>query len=140
MSAYIVNDKTINRVVTYLNGDNDARHTKREVVSIIADHIANTENMAAALGQTMFELNVEAIKQRYPDDDPSEFRPLDYQYRLEIGESKIQVLSSLRCWLYQCAEGDVPETKLYRVMEEYSHHLALSIVYSLPEWNATEWG
>jgi hypothetical protein len=46
----------------------------------------------------------------------------------------------MKCWLYQCAEGDVPERELYTffadVVEKY---LLRKIVYNLPEYDQAEW-
>lgn len=52
----------------------------------------------------------------------------------------MQALKSLRCWLYQCSEGNVPEQPLFKALERYAGDLAFHIVAELPGWNAAEWG
>ena len=133
MSAFIVEDKTINRVVSHLEWDRDGQawtmhRLEKEGLPIISDE----------LGQAMFALNVEAVEQRYGEGEAKEFRDLNYRYSPQ--NAKIhQVLKSLRCWIYQCSEGSVPETPLFQIMDEYSSALALIIVSDMPEYERANW-
>jgi hypothetical protein len=53
---------------------------------------------------------------------------------------RIQVFKSLACFLYQCAEGDIPETSpLYKALTEAKHLVAESIVHALPEYDQAKW-
>ena len=88
------------------------------------------------LGRAMLEMNVDAVNQRYGDNT----NPLVLPYRYYPQPvSRIQGLKSLKCWLYQCTEGNVPQQKLFQVMEKFGHFLADEIIYSLPAYNNAEW-
>jgi hypothetical protein len=135
MSAYMVDDKTINRIVSYLYQEQDSHWTRGRLarecgVPMIAG--------GPELGALMFALNIQGVNARYGDGEASNFRPLDYQYEYELC-TKMQALKSLQCWRYQCSEGDVPETVLYKIMDDYSHRLAESIVDALPAYEKAEW-
>jgi hypothetical protein len=56
--------------------------------------------------------------------------------------SECQMFKSLKCWLYQCAKGEIPEKSvLYRVFShEICLYLALRIVQEMPEYEKAEWG
>src|SRR6266567_4712591 len=130
MSAFMVEDTTINRVVTWLKRE---VATSRFTLDMLAREYGvdlTSDRWDEMLAQAMFQLNCEAEK----------FRPLNFTYRLEDCSSLVQVFKSLQCWEYQCSEGDVPETKLYQFFEEVEHHLALKIVMNLPEYDKAKWG
>jgi hypothetical protein len=140
MSAFMVEDKTINRVVNYLRYDNDSGHWTKTRLEREAGIILNGKTTEAdKLARAMFDLNVRAVEDRYGEGEAKTFRALDFKPDY-AGGSRMQVLKSLRCWLYQCTEGDVPETPLYQIMDDYSNRLAYAIVSSLPEFEAAEWG
>lgn len=133
MSAFIVQDKTINRVATYLVSDREAAWVKKQ----LQEKCGINESLDL-IGIAMFNLNVAAVNGRYGADQAGQFRPLNYCAGYQLA-SRVQVLKSLRCWLYQCTEGTVPETDLYKIMEEYAKQLAYEIIARLPEYASAEW-
>jgi hypothetical protein len=137
MSAFIVSDATINKVIGWLN-DSERRQYLRPILRTaeIPEHDAD---WTSKLGASMFTLNVEAVNARYGAGQASEFRPLDYTFEWELA-ADVQVLKSLSCWLYQCAEGDVPERPLYKAFRKLEGQIARNIVANLPEWEKAEWG
>jgi hypothetical protein len=140
MSAFMVEDKTINRVVSWLI---------REVAisPFIIDRLVRkyevdleSSNWDEKLAQAMFQLNCDGVNARYGKGEAGRFRPLNFRYKRESYFSLVQVLKSLRCWKYQCNEGDVPQTKLYQFFGEVEKYLALQIVVDLPEYEKATWG
>jgi len=140
MSAFMVEDKTINSVVAWL---------KREVATsrFTLDWLAReygidltSAGWDAKLAQAMFQLNCDGVNARYGKGEAEKFRPLNFTYKPERYYSLVQVLKSLQCWQYQCSEGDVPETRLYQFFEAVEHHVALQIVMDLPEYKKASWG
>jgi hypothetical protein len=89
------------------------------------------------LARDMHDLNVDALGQRY-GDRREDFAPFVYQ-EPRIIMTDVALHKGLRCWLYQCAEGDVPERDLYKELERLSDDLALDIVHSLPEYDTAAW-
>jgi hypothetical protein len=140
MSAFIVDDKTINKVVTWLKRE---VQTNRFTLDWLAREYGvdlTGDGWDEKLAQAMFQLNCDGVNARYGEGESEKFRPLNFTYQPEIQYSLVQVLKSLQCWKYQCSEGDVPETQLYRFFEEVEHHLALKIVMNLPEYDKAPWG
>lgn len=139
MSAFIVEDQIINRVVSFLSTDRESDHIRRLIVAETSLDIARIEDHCSTLGNAMFALNVNAIEQRYGAGEAKEFRALDFAYRYELAK-RIQAYKSLQCWLYQCSEGDVPDTSLlYATMERVAGLLAAKIVCDLPAYDKATW-
>lgn len=97
------------------------------------------------LEQALRDLNVRAVLTRYPDcsleagnlPGPSPLLPYAFTPLL-VGA--VPALKSLNCLLYQCSEGDVPETPLYRALDTLSDQWAQEIVSRLPEYAEARWG
>ena len=140
MSAYMVEDKTINRVVTWL---------RQEVAtsSYAIDPLASKYNIDLSgytwdekLAQAMFQLNCDGVSARYGEGEPEKFRLLNFHYAPQPYGSLVQVFKSLQCWMYQCYEGDIPDTKLYQFFREIESRLAVKIVMDLPAYEKARWG
>ena len=131
LSAFVVQDHTINRVLSTLNA-----HDRRAAETLAFAHDCATLD---ELGAAMFALNVRAVDARYGEGQAGEFRDLGYQFRLEMPVAMVAALKALNCWLYQCAEGDVPATPLYKAMDELSNRWAHEIVSRLPEYDRARW-
>lgn len=124
MSAFIVQDKTINRIVSNLKE---------------SDFLKSGSYLVQDLAQKMFDLNCKAIEQRYGAGQAEKFRPLKFIFKKEEC-SEIQALKSLNCWLYQCMEGDIPKTsKLYKFFDALSGDWANSIVAKITAYSNAEW-
>lgn len=128
MSSFVVEDQTINRIVSYLWRDRDNEHIKRQL----------TLATPAALGEELYRLNLAAVEDRYGDYAAGTMCDLAYRYR-PAAATKIEVIKALSCWLYQCAEGDVPSHPLYQLMDQYRYELAMDIVRALPAYEAAPW-
>jgi hypothetical protein len=88
------------------------------------------------LGQAMFLLNFDGVESRYGKGEARSFRTLHYQYNVMKPVPLVQVLKSMQCWLYQCCEGNVPETKLYKLFDhEVQIYLMEKIIDWLPEYH-----
>lgn len=137
MSAFVVDDKTINEVIAFFYtkslGDSHYRPNK-----ILAEHgfDVTTKEGKESLGIEMFNLNIEAVNMRY--GKAKRFRPLNYAY-LPIPATRMQAYKSLECWRYQCMEGDIPDTTLFQLMTKVHHALAVDIVRDLPAFREARW-
>jgi hypothetical protein len=140
MSAFMVDDQTINRVVTWLSRETSNeffwldRLAKKYDIDLVSDR------WDEKLANAMFQLNCDGVNARYGEGEAEKFRPLNFKYMPAPDTFRVQVLKSLQCWMYQCCEGEVPQTKLYRFFEEVENHLALKIVTNLPDYQKAEWG
>jgi hypothetical protein len=134
MSSFIVHPKTVNCVVSFL-------YWKTQKQDWTPKRLSNELNLdvhdsPGSLAQAMTALNYRATNERYQENE--DFKQDESRFDFVIGD-RIQVLKSLRCWLYQCNEGDVPETALYKIMDEYADILAYHIVCDLPEYEKAMW-
>lgn len=150
MSAYVVEDKVINQVISWIVTPRRDGDPIFEIILKETGHDLRTKNGRAALGKAMFELNCTAVEQRYGDKSASDFRPLNYRYidQESLGGgliimgtpvTSVQAYKSLACWDYQCSEGDVPDTPLYKAMARVACEMAHIIVRSLPAWEQAAW-
>jgi len=140
MSAYIVEDTTINTVVTFLYAKAKRTPWRQANARLLEAGIAcEGYGQARELAQAMHALNVQAVNARYElTDDPG-----DFKFKCGNAEAKPfhQVVKSLDCWLYQCTEGNVPQTsKLYKAMVDIRDLLCRCYVISSREYKAAKWG
>jgi hypothetical protein len=139
MSAYVVEDETINGVLSYLKHARDLDWLRRQILDETGCDVSTDEG-CSKLGQAMFDLNCNAVEQRYGEGQAKEFRDLDYAWRYVPQQGLMQAYKSLGAWSYQCSEGDVPETRLlYSTMERVHAQLAHKIVSDLPAYQAAKW-
>lgn len=126
MSAFIVSTETMNCVVSSFAPADNWRGRPQK-----------TAEELNRLGSQLMKLNADAVSQRYrePVDvmTAAKFRYRDKLY------SKHQQLKSLHCLIYQCAEGDVPGRKLFKLLKERANELATEIATATPEYNAGKW-
>lgn len=130
MSSYVVEDQTINRILTAVDDMPGA---------LAALELPADPDGLILLGQRMFEMNVAAVCQRYADENPANYAD-GHQYQYELA-TPVEAYKALHCYLYQCTEGDVPEQPLYRFLRDtVERRLAVSIISELPAYRAADWG
>jgi len=140
MSAFMVEDKTINRVVWWLSWEVTTSDWFKEKVEIALQIDTTKSGWQQELGKAMFELNIAGVNDRYGVGEVKKFRELNYRYTPACC-SKIQALKSMQCWLYQCTEGEVVKKPLYQFFDTViERRLTDSIIYALPEYQRAEWG
>lgn len=125
MSAYLVSKDTMRACVTRILQNN-------QTDSIWKVKYANDPEK---IGAALFAMNARAVRQRYGDKS----RAPRYTHR-SVTLSPVSAFKQLACLLYQCSEGTVPKSLLYRALEDAKRDLAVEIVYELPEWHTAPWG
>src|SRR5918996_873872 len=139
MSAFMVADTTINNVLNWLWDENIRLSLIPRKLKELGFDISKA-GWEENLGQAMFQLNISGVETRYGKGEAARFRDLDYQYRMSRSVPLVQVLKSLQCWLYQCCEGDVPETELYKLFDTVVRlYLMGAIIERLPEYEEAVW-
>jgi hypothetical protein len=139
MSAFVVGNETINRVVTFLATARNIEHIQRVILAETGADLRTTEGRQQ-LGDAMFRLNCAGVDARYGEGQSQTFRDdMSYDYRIEMA-NKFQAYKSLQCWSYQCAEGNIPEESLlYATMDRVGQMIAAHIVESLPDYATAKW-
>lgn len=138
MSAFMVEDKTINRVVTWISDSDNAPRFARDLAKIGIDI---EHGGWAELGKAFYALNRRGVDARYGPGESYEFRPDEYQYKREHATPE-QVYMSAQCLRYQCAEGNLPETDpLYKFLDQVViPYLAHDVIKRLRAYQEAEWG
>jgi hypothetical protein len=138
MSAFIVEDETINTVINYLHlkesGD-DAYWPRRVLREAEIDLSSITARKV--LAQAMLDLNIQAVNELYGRKMNGD--RLLITYWQNHPQNVYQVYKSLKCWLYQCAEGSVPETDLFKLMDNMAKAIAMYIVETSPAFTVADW-
>ena len=144
MSAYVVDNKTINRIVSALLYSRDTNRFDGPLPAMYNKWLKEfTQDEPEEIGAALYGMNCNAVMQRYPDCSTDELPgPIDagYKYRNELITSSIQFYKSLQCYLYQCTEGDVRTLPLYNALEAYQHEIADHIITNTPEYDNAKWG
>ena len=139
MSAFICNNKTINRILTFLNNPKgilgDLSYTK-ELFNKGGFDIENEAGLQN-LGKAIKNLNCDAVAQRYNEKKDIEAVE-EYTFKYEF-TTLYQAFNHLRCLTYQCSEGNIPETKLYKLLEKLEQNLEYTIALENPEVKGAEW-
>jgi len=130
MSAFVVEDSTINKIVAAIRNDNYMTRLFEDL-GYLPHHVPR--NLAEAL----FDMNCDAVEARYGhgDTDGSQFT-----YKQVLCPTSVPAYKHMSCLLYQCSEGDIPTTPLYQALEQCKSYLASGIISSLPEYEAAQWG
>lgn len=140
MSAFIVKDKTINRILAYMIADHTLSYD-RGTLGLDFTDAKSLEASATMLGRAMMAMNCAAFNSRYGEGEAErELGDNRYNFQSISAPSKFQAASSLRCFLYQCSEGDIPNRLLFKAISDYADALAWSIVRDTPEYKNAEWG
>jgi hypothetical protein len=138
MSVYIVDTKTIDKIMSflswYLNG-HDARAYYPTIGEYYNFSLYSPVLRMNKLGTALLEMNTEAVKSVSGNDHS----PVVYKYD-HCRVTKIEAIKALRCFLSQCDVGDVSASKLFEEMWEIMCGAALDIVEELPEYISAEWG
>jgi hypothetical protein len=125
MSAYIVGDQTINRIVSHLKLNRDLEWLRTEFCE------AARATSDAEIGAALFKMNCEAVEARYGVGEAAKFRDLDYQFRREPASAR-EVYDEIKTLDYQCSEGDVPETALFKLLIQLKASVADNIITEAP--------
>ena len=133
MSAFVVSEGCINSIVTYLSAHTADFRRILENLSFDLSSDDGKERFANAL----FQMNWDAVEQRYGKEKGSGVHSLRFTPTFR---PPVAVLKSCSCLCYQCAEGNVPETALFKALEDVSNQIAQRIVRGLPAYDNAPWG
>jgi hypothetical protein len=146
VSSFLVSDKLINQIITFMGKTHTEKlqhHFYRFRKTTITQsgsslEILNEETYPEynnRVGAALHALNLAAVNYRYEETtQPS------YDGFKEETATDGQVLMSLRCFLYQCSEGDISEKILYKDLEVLRYEITSMIVEMSPEYQNAQWG
>jgi len=132
MSAFLVSNRTLNWIVTAIEKSKSELEGYTTRLDILDDADLSPKDLFFKL----LSLNQKALLERYGDKD----KDVHYCYHPEECPSMFQFCKSLRCFLYQCSEGNIPETsELFKELNVLSGRIAVGIVCSSPEYDSAIW-
>lgn len=139
MSSFVVDDETINKIVSYLHAKAYAPDpiTYPELVKMGYD--LRFPAFCTELAQKMFDMNITAFQERYGEADGEGFPLPAFKYQF-VPASQIEVIKALKTWKYLCARGRVPNLALYQAMDEVHCLLCIDFVEQTEEYKAATWG
>jgi len=136
MSAYIVDKLCIDRIINYLFWNRDKMYCKLKNFKTTFEENKDED----ALGKKLFEMNADAVAQRYREKKPDYSSADEYKFTDVSGVSIAQAWQSARCLRYQCSEGNVPKRKLFKQLDEFIDELADKMATERAEAEKAEWG
>ena len=138
MRAFLVGDPTINHIADMM-----VYGPVSQYISPILPHLEQKE-----CANRLKILNLESLNQRYGDNwddvdaEVSDERFDKYPIRImnnTPAPSLIQSLKHVQCYLYQCNEGNVPDSSLYKDVEKLQNGLIWEIISNMKEYNEATW-
>lgn len=138
MSAYIVDDATIHKVLTHLNSTRES--WERQPFEQLGYNPASDDDMDR-LAADLHILNCDAIDNRYSKGTAaSDTAGKTLPCWKHVPAKRIAVYKAAQCLRYQCAEGDNTERPLFIALDEFIDRLASSIINHMPEYQEAKWG
>ena len=137
MSAFLVADTTLHKILSGIEYELRKSQWLREQCEKELQLDFQDSQWQTHLGQKMWDLNQLSLGYRYGDS------PVALTYRfLPVLCTPIQAFKALQCWLYQCMEGEIPETsKLYHFFDKVVvPEWAELLIMRSPEYEQAEWG
>lgn len=133
MSCYVLNGDNIGTLSVMYSGHLREHEYKRHTIANIIKAIPTRETLADSL----YIMNVRAFSARYDDATEKEIPRPDFTFRGQPNTCRL--LKLLQSYLYQCAEGNIPEEPLYKAMQDYERDLMQDIIEKLPEYEEAIW-
>ena len=129
MSAFLVTEKTLYNCMKAI--------TKAQYSALYKD-IDGSQKKFKIIFMALNSLNSLALKVRYNEEPSPGYKFCSIKYT-EASSCKIQLLKSLNCFIYQCSEGSVIKTGLYKKLLEVKSDLQDLIIRDLPEYEKAVW-
>ena len=142
MSAFLMEEQSLSNIANWFYFENDTHGTykqcKEKIFKLFPQYKEEEflNNWDEFFSEELYKLNCYSLNQRY-GDKMGDFKDFEYKESQQI--TKIQLLKSVACWLYQSCEGNAEEKPLYKMMEEIRRILESSIINGLDEYERADW-
>lgn len=156
MSAFMMSNETLSMLSDFI-----ARYyvTKGRVFGLsfpeeLSEQLGVMAYDPAMVFHRLAELNVNSLRQRYPDNYEELLGDIEYESGHDIWQNSVhdiehgcsfiqqwhyQVLKSLDCYLYQSCEGNCYELPLYKAIESLRDKWGYYIAENQPGYNEADW-
>jgi hypothetical protein len=139
MSAFMVSTNVMAKVVTAILLNLDKFHgegTCRR--ALLAAPTDAQKEAGTKIGRKLFLMNRRALGARY--ECSSRFPLPQFVFAKWVDATPVEQFKAMRCLLYQCCEGKIPNSQLYDELNRTAGELAQRIVQDLPEYEKASWG
>lgn len=144
MSAFIVDDDCINRIVSHLN--RNARDFEW-LLSRSGYTLSQSEDLQR-LASDLYLMNCDAVDGRYgpgtsAQDDAGRAGEFQFKFSPPIYSMPLPavvIYKAAKCLRYQCSEGDVPQRPLFKLLDDIIASIADDIVTKMPAYDKANWG
>ena len=137
MSAFICGTKTFNAIYSGLKvyGQSDTNEMHFAINRVLGGK--PVEDFI----DIMYRLNVRAVNQRYNDNTQEDGGTVLVKElcRIDTDITRGRFLKALECLSYQMSEGDVPETREYKLVDKLIHAVTRDMAHSMEEYESAEW-
>lgn len=147
MSSWVVSNEVINAIATGISSNQRLKNNETDEEIYKAFKVSyDDEQREDKLVRALLKMNVSATSQRYGGEayetlpgrvKKTPINKLKYEY---TPTSLIQLLKYLQCYLYQCSEGNIPNTKRYKILKDIETSLMFQVIDALPEYEKARWG
>lgn len=140
MSAFMVNTNVMAKVVTaILQNTNQFSTIQTFRGRLVDDPLTDAQKAAGTqIGRKLFLMNRKALRARSGYGE--HLRVPEYVFEKWADATPVEQFAAMRCLLYQCCEGKVPDSGLYSELNRAAGELAQRIVQDLPEYEKASWG
>lgn len=136
MSAFIVSKECMRDIIYNLFWN----HEFRDMFYVLERKGYKDAEDFDRLYMELYQMNREAVKQRYNEAEDSDYIKIPEKPDWNNGKKdKYQALKSMHCLWYQCSEGDVPKTKMYKTLNDIIHAWEAFIIDAIPEYENARW-
>ena len=147
MSAYFCSALTYGRIAAGLELMDTSKcdnypahaHNRTDYRLLTTQTVKRQYTGQQGIAGTLQVLNIRALQARYPSGWQAMLPPEAQRYEPSQTPTPIQLYKSLRGYLYQCAEGDVPADPVYQAIQRIADIVAAWVVAHLPEYDDAEW-
>ena len=128
MSSFLVSDTVINSIIEMTQEEDffDTIHEKLNDLDL---------SDSKELGQSLVNMNYESVNNRYGSKE----KPTKFELK-KTDFNVYQKLKNLQCFQYQCSEGNVPQSKLFKFIEELIIDVTDGIVRRNHLYENAKWG
>ena len=140
MSAFMVSSQTINSLAYKMLDQKDVLRVPCDKRFDNPFKLLLRFQSWEELSDALHLMNLEAIRQRYGQEyieGVVGYVDLDAKPKKL---SNVQFFKSLNCLLYQCSEGDVTDSQLYKELDQFSDGLPMEIMLESKAYGRAKWG
>lgn len=131
MSAFIVNKESIEHIGTLLYSENYFKRKIKECLLIDLDEKDGFNKLCTEL----YRLNYDAVNHRYREQ--TELK--EEKYYFLTNTNRYQSIKTVQCFIYQCSEGDIPDRKLFKLVEDLLLMLCENLITESIKYKKAKW-